>query len=160
MSVQTCLEDARLLIEHGRDEGALLSVLVAVAATARRRFPQGTKGDRGAFEAFVTQEIPNISSMNSISLMFQGQNRPLGEVLYKWLRCNLAHEGELPPEIGFVPDPVPGKLLVHNQAGPPERIVFSHTLVILLADMVARAKENGDLPRGLRESIMGLMGRG
>jgi len=158
MSILTRLEDVRLMILNNRYEGALLNVLVATSATARKRFPKGTKGDRDAFEIFVAQETPNVMTTDGLSLFFQGQMRPLGEVLYKWLRCNLAHEAELPPEIEFVPDPAPGLLHIGNAAGPPQKIILSHTLVFLLADMVIRAKENSDLPRDLKETIFALKG--
>lgn len=137
-------------------------------ATAQRRFPRGKTqsiqnpknkmGDGESFQTFITQEIPQITDANSLSVEFQGKKRPLGEVLYKWLRCHLAHEAELAPEIDFIPDPIRGALFIQNQSGPPEKIIFSYSLIIFLADIVARAPENSDLPSELRDSIMRLLG--
>jgi hypothetical protein len=54
MSLRERVEDAMLLSENGRRDGAFLVALIAVAATARRRFPARTLvGDREAFAGFV-----------------------------------------------------------------------------------------------------------
>lgn len=45
-------EDAKLLWNAGRHEGAFLVALVAVAARARREYPR-LSGDREVFERFV-----------------------------------------------------------------------------------------------------------
>ena len=169
MTITARLEDARLLIEHGRWEGALLSVLVAMAATAHLRFPQGTPSrakpgaemrDCERFELFVAEALAQMSPLPDMSFGFKGQVRPFGELLYKWLRCKLAHEADLPPEIGFEPDPKPVHLAISQRPGPPERIVFTHSVVILLADMVARAAENADVPKQLRQEILDLFRHG
>jgi hypothetical protein len=164
MTIATRLEDAVVLMEQQRWEGALLSVLVAISGTARRRFPQGTAsrwapskamGDREAFETFVTEQIPSIAKFTSFNMTFQGQVRPIGEVLYRWMRCTLAHEAGLPPEIDFVPDSTRGRIDFGHRVGPLETIFFSHSLVVLLGDLVARAPENAaDVPSSLRERIM------
>jgi len=68
------IEDARVLANAGRDEGALLMLLVAVAATARKRFPlgtpsrrdSGTMGEREAFETFLTEEGGGSASLARI----------------------------------------------------------------------------------------------
>ena len=39
VTVRERLEDAALLWQHGRKHGAWIQVLIATAATARRRFP-------------------------------------------------------------------------------------------------------------------------
>ncbi len=116
--------------------------------------------DRESFELFVTECMGQITSVPNLRVSLRGQLRPLGEALYTWLRCTLTHEAELPPEIGFVPDTVPGNLEIGHHPGPPERIVFTHSLVFLLADMVARAAENSDLPPQLREQLLGLRHHG
>jgi hypothetical protein len=40
MSIMTRIEDADLLFQLGRKEGALLLVLIAVAATSKKRYPK------------------------------------------------------------------------------------------------------------------------
>ena len=55
MSIRATVEDATLLWRHGRIDGAFLNALVAVAATARRRYPKAIQpSDREAFEQFLT----------------------------------------------------------------------------------------------------------
>lgn len=48
MSIKDRLAEADLLWKHGRREGALLSVLVAVAVTARITFPEITSIGRAS----------------------------------------------------------------------------------------------------------------
>lgn len=54
MAITDRLVDADLLWRHGRREGALLSALVAVAATAQRAFPGARDGD--AFRRFLREQ--------------------------------------------------------------------------------------------------------
>jgi len=42
IGVQARVEDAGVLADNGRYEGALLMLLIAVAATSRKRYPRGT----------------------------------------------------------------------------------------------------------------------
>lgn len=110
MSVRDRLDDARALYAAGRREGALLSVLIAVSATARKRYPKPI-GDRKAFTDFVGEEMANIvlgategrSSVKSIELNYSGRMMTMQDLLYEIVRCNLAHEGHLPENIVFEP---------------------------------------------------------
>jgi hypothetical protein len=98
MSIRARVEDALLLWESGRREGAFLSALVAVAATSRQRFPdRKAVGDREAFER-------SVSAAHSVrlSVEYRGEVHPIEHVLYKWLRCELVHEGEVPVDIEFI----------------------------------------------------------
>jgi hypothetical protein len=56
MSIRDRLDDARVLYANGRRDGALLSALIAVAATSRRRYHDAT--DRQAFIRFLLDEHP------------------------------------------------------------------------------------------------------
>lgn len=60
MSISDRLDDASILFHNGRKQGALLSVLVAVAATSRRRYPKDDFRDNNAFVRFVVDEYPAI----------------------------------------------------------------------------------------------------
>ena len=57
MSIPDRLADAELLLRHDRHEGALIMVLVAIAATARKRYPN-KKFDGDAFCTFLVDEFP------------------------------------------------------------------------------------------------------
>jgi len=113
-------------------------------------------GDGECFRLFVAEGIKQVTEAPDWGVSFKGHVRPFGEILYKWLRCTLAHEGELPPEISFVPDPEPGVIGLNNRPGPPERIEITHSVVILLTDIVARAAENSDVPSQLRDLLLSL----
>jgi hypothetical protein len=137
MSVKERLDDARILYDNNRREGALLSVLIAVAATSRKRYPQRTLTDRDAFTRFVGEEMLTITRVvQNFNVNYRGQMRPLQDFLYKFVRCQLAHEAELPADIIFVPG---SGLQVSVE---PIRIVFSDVLIDGLARAVEKAPEN------------------
>lgn len=118
MSIHARVEDARFLWQHGRYEGALLSALSAVAATARLRYPdRKAVKDGDAFKQFL-------ESAHSIrlSVEFRGELHTIEHIFYKWLRCELVHEGGLPVDIQFMEDDEPGALSV-RAGGKPEFIL-------------------------------------
>ncbi|MGD0536798.1 MAG: hypothetical protein ABSC03_04035 [Verrucomicrobiota bacterium] len=135
------LGDALLLWKTGRREGAFLSALIAVAAAARRRYP--TLKDREAFEKFLAD-----CHTVRISVEYRGECHPVEHIFYKWLRCQLVHEGGLPPDIRFTKDSEPGSMSV-RAGGAPEFILkigtgwFSHMIA-----SVQQAPENADQCRG------------
>jgi hypothetical protein len=90
MSIAQRLEDAEFLWESGRFEGAFLSALVAFAATARRLRPSPIP-DSKAFQDLFKEQFGNESTVR-----FRGEMVSLGLLFYKWLRCELVHEGGLP----------------------------------------------------------------
>ena len=106
------MEDARLLWNAGRREGAFLVALVAVAARARHEYPRPL-GDRDAFERFIESR-----SRLRISVEFRGELRPLERVFYKWMRCELVRDGGLPLDIRFKEDAEPGELSVRAGGAP------------------------------------------
>ncbi len=117
MTIEDRLGDAELLWRHGRREGALLSALVAVAATAQRAFPKAGDGD--AFRRFLRTHHEW-----SISVEYRGAPIDLDQLFWKWLRCELVHAGRLPPDLrvdDHFADP-PG--LSVRAGGAPEYIVL------------------------------------
>lgn len=160
MSVTARLEDAKLLYDHGRHEGALLSVLVAAAGTSRRRFPRGTQsrrnpktkmGDGEAFETFVAEEMQRVGTC---AVYFNGQCNSAEKVFYKWLRCSLAHEAELPNEIVFCAGEHNNVAGLCWEAGPPERLIVTHPVVLLIGHVVATAPENAGVPETVRQLMV------
>lgn len=118
MSIEDRLTDAELLRKHGRDEGALLSILVAVAALARRQHP--SLGDRAGFETLL-REFHDWT----IEVEFRGALVDTDHLLYKWLRCHLVHEAAMPPDIRIDYDFTDPTSLSVRAGGPPE-----HTLLL------------------------------
>lgn len=138
MSIRARLDDAATLWTAGRREGAFLIALVAVAATARRRFPdRKSVGDRVAFEAFL-KAVCRVR----LSVEFRGEVRPLEHVLYKWLRCELVHEGAMPCDIQFMPDTEPGVLSVRAGGSPEFVLKLSESWFGHLIEAVRAAPEN------------------
>jgi len=95
--VHARLEDAKVLYQAGRIEGALLMTLVAVAATSRRRYPRGTKslkdpskdmGDGETFKTFVRDEIWRLVKEHSDTVGYKG-GMPIEDFLYTYLRSSL-----------------------------------------------------------------------
>lgn len=151
MSISNRLVDAKFLYDAGRHEGALLSVLVAAAGTSRKRYPRGTislreptrqMGDGEAFETFMADEMRKIGAC---AVYFNGQCNSAEKVFYKWLRCSLAHEAELPEEICFQPSVAHNTASLCRVPGPPERLVVTHTIALLIGHVVASASENSDV---------------
>ena len=97
MGIRNRVTDALLLFENGRHEGAFLNALVAVAATARRASHDPHASDRECFESFLDNQ-----SGPKISVEYRGECHKLSHILYKWLRCELVHEGGVPIDIEFI----------------------------------------------------------
>lgn len=159
MSITNRLVDAKLLYDTDRHEGALLSVLVAVAGSSRRRFPKGTKsrtspakdmGDREAFETFIGEEMKRVGAC---SVLFDGKCNSAESIFYKWLRCSLAHEAELPEQVVFHAGQSPREASICRDPGPPERLCITHPMVLLIGYVVSTAQENSDVPVGVRQSL-------
>ena len=83
MSIRARVEDSLLLWKGGRLEGAFFNALVAVAATARRRFPDRKDvSDREAFIRFLES-----AHTVRISVEYRGECLPIEQIFYKWFRC-------------------------------------------------------------------------
>lgn len=137
MGVQNRIDDALLLWNNGRREGAFLSALVAVAATSRKRFPDhDTVTDRLAFERFL-------ESAHSVrlSVEYRGDCHPIEHIFYKWFRCELVHEGGLPLDISFMPNSV--ETLSVRAGGAPEfKLKVSEGWFHHVVAAVVKAPEN------------------
>jgi hypothetical protein len=142
MSIRTRLDDAVFLWSADRREGAFMSVLVAVAATARLR--HGTAfGDRDAFERFMTTALPV-----RLSVEFRGELHSIEHVLYKWLRCELVHEAGLPVDIEFMLESKPYALSVRAGGAPDFVLRLSESWFHHLVGAVIKAPENTKELRG------------
>jgi len=130
--------DAMLLRTNGHLKGALLMALVAVAATARKRYPAGREAsDREAFVRFL-------ESAHSVrlSVEFRGDLQPIEHVFYKWFRCELVHEGDVPYDVEFIDS----ERLEVRAGGAPEFVLkISHGWFIHFIGAVVTAPENAGL---------------
>lgn len=96
---------------------ALLSVLVATAAVARQAYPK--LGDHAGFEALLRS-----SHGRRISVEFRGQQVDIDHLLYKWLRCQLVHEGALPVDLRIDPNFADPSTLGIRAGGEPDRVLL------------------------------------
>jgi len=112
----------------------------ALERTRRRRRHSAAKIPRGkdkdAFEKFLTD-----CCTARIGVQFRGDCHQIEHIFYKWLRCEIAHEGRLPMDIEFVQD---GNTSI-RAGGAPEYVLklgtgwFAHFL-----NCVIQAHENED----------------
>ncbi|MDD5773438.1 MAG: hypothetical protein PHX78_08265 [bacterium] len=96
MSIRARIEDALLLYQNERYEGAFLNALIAVAATARREYPDNSR-DRECFENLLDKKWRGV-----LKVEFRGELQTIPHIFYKWFRCELVHEGELPFDVQFI----------------------------------------------------------
>ena len=151
MSVVERLEDAYLMLQNGRHEGALNSVLTAISGASRERYPRGTPsrqrpGDRmGDHEAFVTffeDQIKLLRAPNMRVRRPDGQELPLSSILYTLFRCALTHEAGLTSGGTLVPDSKYGRVQLKLTSLDPLGFEITHSTIVFLADLVSRAPEH------------------
>jgi hypothetical protein len=147
IGVQARVEDAGVLADNGRYEGAMLMLLVAVAATSRKRYPRGTPSkknprkqmsDREAFTTFLRDEIWRLVKEHEDFIVYHSEKKPIEDFLYEYLRNQLMHEGCIP--IDLYPMRDLDVLTIDYPDG--SGITFSRLLLARLNDVVWRVPEN------------------
>jgi hypothetical protein len=152
MSLQRRVDDALFLWRSGRRDGAFLIALVAVAATARKRFPdRKVVSDRNAFEQFLEAALSV-----RLSVEYRGECVPIEHIFYKWFRCELVHEGELPMDIDFMPNDEPGSLSIRAGGAPEFILKVSEGWFHHFIGAVTTAPENRDLFQVPRSAVVSL----
>lgn len=152
MSIKDHLKDAKLLAENEHCDGALLSVIVAIAATSRRRYPSDVvQRDRDAFTKFLADEMIVVFAGSTTNFivrtpgadpdLWPGRMMPLQEALYEYVRCNLADKSILPAKVEFVDDEQDYFVIDIDDT----RIRLSRALFDRLYEVVIFAPENADL---------------
>ncbi|NOV28820.1 hypothetical protein [Methylomonas sp. ZR1] len=111
MSIHQQVNDAIFLAEHNRHVGAFTLILLAIGASARKVFPEGTKKDHLAFKLFLGGRLrrillydyqpPEYSLSTGFTCVVGGKETDITDILYKYFRCSLAHEGKLATEVKF-----------------------------------------------------------
>ncbi|MDW1825811.1 hypothetical protein R7P67_12350 [Vibrio sp. Vb0937] len=166
MSIAQQVDDAKFLADNKRYLGALTNLMLAVAASSRKTFPKGkTKSledpnknmsDREAFTLFVGGRINQILfceigsahiGNSGISISFKGKQHDVAYILYKYYRCELVHEGELPAGIEFGPSSSAHNLLFRNSGlnvsiGCGSTMVLDYGWIELLIEVIVYAPCN------------------
>ena len=145
MSIKERIQDAEILFQLGRKEGALLSVLVALAATSRKRYPKSyIKYDGVAFKNFVSDEMskyaPGWKKNTKVQVTFRGKLLRMPDVLYHLIRNELAHTAELPEFISFKEEQGFNITVLNN-----EQLIISDAIFHYLRKIVIEAPENINL---------------
>ncbi|NMM09208.1 MAG: hypothetical protein HHJ16_02910 [Polaromonas sp.] len=167
MTIREQVEDASFLAQNGRHVGALTTLMLAVAASSRRTFPKGTKSrekpkeemsDREAFTLFLGGRIRKIlfgdfgapdEGTSGISVGFRQAQHDVAVVLYKYYRCELVHDGELPEDVEFSAAKQPSAGLNISNRGlqvsisTGNKMVLDHGWIDLLREAVTNARCNG-----------------
>lgn len=161
MSIKQLVNDAAYLAGQGRHLGALSILMIAIAGSAKKRFPDKGIGDRERFESFLGARIASLISdqikaddvgASGIYLTFRGNKHLIEHILYKYYRCELMHEAELPQDVAFVSrsgSPLMNYTISHNGASAGagiegDTVVFDSGWINLLIKAVVLAKVNGD----------------
>jgi hypothetical protein len=108
------IEDARFLWDRGRRGSGLLLACAAVAARARREHPDAGDGD--GFRRLIRESLSI-----ELSVEFRGQLRPIEQLLYKWVRCELMHTAAVSVDIEV--DDQLGEELALRAGGAPEHVL-------------------------------------
>ena len=144
MSIKVRIEDAEVLWQHGRKEGAWVLALVAAAATSRKRYPRPIK-DNEAFKSFIRDVLPTLMYGKTLEgtpnpkIIFD--QTPVEDIVYEHLRCNLVHEGEIAQQVAFSESTiVDGKVQAILAVGSPNLIPDFWVLNLMQA--VKEAPEN------------------
>ncbi len=144
MSIKARIEDAEVLWQHGRKEGAWVLALVAAAATSRKRYPRPAR-DNEAFKSFIRDVLPTLMfgkpSVGIPNPRIVFNQTPVENIVYEHLRCNLVHEGEVAHQVAFSESEiVDGKLQATLAVGSPNLIPDFWVLHLMKA--VKEAPEN------------------
>ncbi len=146
MSIRSRLEDATALWTAGRKEGAFVQILIAVAATSRKRYSRDEWDDSESFRNYVYDEMGVITGgpKYDVALPFRGRTVPLEDILYAHFRCQLLHEADLPEDINLIEPVVEhGQPKTVLQLGTP--LGFPVDWIQRLATAVWLALENDSL---------------
>ena len=138
MSIENRIADAELLWKNDHKDGAFLCALVAIAGTARKRYPKDK--DNAAFTRFLG-DCSNVR----LNVEFRGQLQSIEMIFYKFMRCEIVHEGGIPPDIGFGEDLQSGEMTVRAGGAPEYVLEIGTGWFFHLLNTVRQAKENSDL---------------
>lgn len=166
MTIRKLAEDASFLIQHGRYTTALAVLLIAISASSRRTFPKHVQSrknpkekmkDWEAFTLFLGSRIRKITGGDfgdpdeggsGITVGFRGEQHDLAFILYKFYRCELVHEGELPVDVEFTDhklsaaDPRMGNGGWSISVGPGNKIELDYGWLSILQEVVKNARCN------------------
>jgi hypothetical protein len=165
MSIAQRVEDAEFLWASGRFEGAFLSALIAFAATSRRLQPLPQTPDtspqtppdnsRRITDSKAFQDLFREQFGSGIGVSFRGRMVPLGRLFYKWLRCELVHQGGLPAGLQIDAEDTDGLFTLTLREDLPLAIpsTWYHSLIISVIGHPINADEFPQQEQMLRATL-------
>ncbi|WP_312095496.1 hypothetical protein [Aminipila sp.] len=109
MAVSERVQEALIKLEEQDFDNALIQLSIAVDGTARKMYPNLKNAHRiksfmKAKRAFIWWTLLNglPDSDTEFCLSFSDKGYvSIEDIMYKYIRCSLLHEGEMPPNITF-----------------------------------------------------------
>jgi hypothetical protein len=120
-SIEERVDDATVLWEAGRYEGAFLLAIVALIARARQDFPKPMS------EGAILRRYIESRVATRLSVEYRGTQWPIEDVFYKWFRCEIVHAGDLPVDIELIGDSATSELSVRAGGAPDYRLLVSRS---------------------------------
>jgi len=120
-SIEERVDDAMVLWEAGRYEGAFLLALVALIARARQDFPK-PMGEGASLRRYIESRFPT-----RLSVECRGERWSVEDIFYKWFRCEIVHAGDLPVDIELIGDSATNDLSVRAGGAPDYRLLVSRS---------------------------------
>ncbi|MCX5653244.1 MAG: hypothetical protein NTY65_01120 [Planctomycetota bacterium] len=172
MGVAKLIRESVEKLSLGDAEGSLIPVCIAVDATGGKVYPRASTGRR--FKAFVRDNLALITTAGFGGCGIRGLNlgfshpklrpnshgcSPFEDILYV-IRCSLIHEGDMPSNITFGPEPLLG-------GSNPLKIPRSMIVGLIVAVVCSPANAGVNFDTGLQLNfgsssvlLRGLRGRG
>jgi hypothetical protein len=110
--IEKKIEDAIFLWNNDRRESALIIAMVCIASLSRKRYPLEKDGE--AFKKMFRDFRGHIN----IQVEYRGKLEPIETIFYKWIRCQLIHEAEMPFDIELIEDTKFGKMSIRAGGRP------------------------------------------
>lgn len=109
MAISDRVHEGLLKIDEHDIDNALIQLSIAVDATAKKMYPKQKIGQR--IRSFLAEKrdfiwwsllngLPNANGEFCLSFADKGYVS-IEEIMYKYIRCSLLHEGEMPTSITF-----------------------------------------------------------
>lgn len=158
MAIKILTDDALSLREQGKYLSALTLLLAAIAASSRKCFdhpkrikgrPWGVRNDGDAFCDFLGKRIRVVLhgptaiadqeyGTSGILITLNEEQYSVERILYKFYRCELLHEGQLPENARFE-GPDHGLCISLDN----DSLSFGYGLIDILAEAISDAPCNG-----------------
>lgn len=162
MTVESRTEEARLLLNAGKLEGAVGLLMIAIAGSSRKVYKKPPYSDNKAFKFFLGGRLRQIllsdfegpyPTQSNLKIEFNGKPRHLEDIIYEYCRNSILHDATIAPEIEISTQEIvePNATFISN--GTTLNLKFSKTLILdrtwieVFFQVVAGAKCNNGIAK-------------